>query len=211
MRDYTQFYIDGRWVDPSSKRTADVINPATEQVSGQIALGSEEDVDRAVAAARRAFASWSTTSREDRVAILERIVVESEKRAGDLVSAISEEMGAPEDWSRNLYYGYGSGHMKTAADILRTFPFEERQCNTVLRREPIGVCALITPWNWPLHELYVKIAPALATGCTMVLKPSELAPYSAYIVAEILHEAGVPAGVFNLVNGSGQGSWHCAR
>ncbi|OED00737.1 aldehyde dehydrogenase family protein [Rhizobium sp. YK2] len=204
MRDYTQFYIDGHWADPSSKRISAVINPATEQVSGQIALGSEEDVNRAVAAARRAFPAWSKTSREDRVAILEQIVAEGEKRADDLVAAISEEMGAPEDWSRNLHYGYGSGHMKTAADILRTFSFEERQGNTVLRREPIGVCALITPWNWPLHELYVKIAPALATGCTLVLKPSELAPYSAYIVAEILHAAGVPAGVFNLVNGSGQ-------
>lgn len=204
MRTHTQFYIDGRWVEPSSKNVAEVINPATEQPSGLIALGNETDVDCAVAAARRAFPMWSRTSREERLAILERIVAEGEQRSGDLVAAISEEMGAPHGWSRDLHFGYGSGHMKAAADILRTFAFEERRGNTVLRREAIGVCALITPWNWPLHEVYVKLAPALATGCTMVLKPSELAPYSAHIVAEILHAAGVPAGVFNLVNGSGR-------
>jgi aldehyde dehydrogenase (NAD+) len=204
MREYTHFYIDGHWVEASSPQLKDVINPSTEQVSGRIALGNQADVDRAVAAARRAFPAWSTTSREARLAILERITEETEKRADDLVAAMSEEMGAPDAWSRALQYGYGSGHMKTAADVLRTFAFEERKANTVLRREPVGVCALIAPWNWPLHELFVKIAPALATGCTMVLKGAELAPYSSHIVAEILHAAGVPAGVFNLLNGTGE-------
>lgn len=204
MRNYTQFYIDGAWVDSGSADIMDVINPATEEPSGKIALGSSADVDRAVAAARRAFPAWSATSREERVAILDRIAEETERRAADLIAAMSEEMGAPEEWSRTLQYGYGHGHMKTAADLLRTFAFEEKLGDTVLRREAIGVCALITPWNWPLHEIYVKVAPALATGCTIVLKPSELAPYSAHLAAEILHAAGVPAGVFNMVYGTGQ-------
>jgi aldehyde dehydrogenase (NAD+) len=203
MREYTKFYINGEWVEPNSSDTMEVINPANEQPAGKIALGDAHDVEKAVTAARRAFATWSTTSREERLRILERIVEQGQKRSADLAAAITEEMGAPEAWAQNLQVGYGGAHMQVAAEILKTFVFEEKQGDTVIRREPVGVCAMITPWNWPLNQIYTKVAPALATGCTMVLKPAELAPFSAYIVAEILHAAGVPAGVFNLVNGTG--------
>jgi len=203
MRDYLQFYIDGRWVDPASPRTLEVENPATEQVSGRISLGAAADVDRAVAAARRAFPSWSATSRQERIDLLQAIAAEYEKRAGDLADAVTEEMGAPAFLAQHAQVPLGITHLRIAIEVLKDFPFEEARGATLIRREPIGVCALITPWNWPLNQIAVKVFPALATGCTMVLKPSEIAPFSAYLFAGIMDAAGVPKGVFNLVNGDG--------
>ena len=205
MREYLKFYIDGRWVAPVEPRTHEVINPATEQVCGRISLGSAADVDKAVAAARRAFASWSQTSREERISVLQRILAEYQKRAGDLATAITEEMGAPAALANGFQVGLGVGHLSTAIEILKHFPFEEQRGATLIVKEPIGVCGLITPWNWPMNQIAVKVFPALATGCTVVLKPSEVSPFSARIFAEILHTAGVPAGVFNLIQGDGPG------
>jgi aldehyde dehydrogenase (NAD+) len=203
MRQYLKFYIDGAWVDPVRMTTLDVENPATEEVCGTIAVGSAADVDKAVMAARKAFPAWSRTTREERIAVLERIVVEYQKRAADLAAAVTEEMGAPAALAERAQVGAGIGHISTAIDILKTFVFEEDRGSTRIVREPIGVCALITPWNWPLNQITCKVAPALATGCTMVLKPSEIAPFSGQIFAEILYAAGVPAGVFNLIHGDG--------
>ncbi|NML05746.1 aldehyde dehydrogenase family protein [Sphingomonas sp. G-3-2-10] len=203
MRDYLKFYIDGRWVDPAEPKTAEVINPATEQVAGRISLGSAADVDRAVAAARRAFAGWSQTTREQRLDLLGAIQAEYAKRQTELGDAIIEEMGAPSGLAHGFHVGLGAGHLQTAIEVLRDFVFDERHGDTIVAKEPIGVCALITPWNWPMNQTCVKIFPALATGCTMILKPPQLAPFSAQILAEILDKAGVPAGVFNMVQGSG--------
>jgi aldehyde dehydrogenase (NAD+) len=208
MREYLKFYIDGRWVEPAEPGTAEVINPATEEVSGRIALGSADDVDAAVAAARRAFPSWSQTTREQRLEVLQNIQAEYGRRQQELGEAITEEIGAPASLAGGFHVFLGSGHLQTAIELLRDFPFEELRGATMIRREPIGVCALITPWNWPMNQTCVKIFPALATGCTMVLKPPQLAPYSAQILAEILHAAGVPAGVFNMVQGSGSRIGH---
>jgi aldehyde dehydrogenase (NAD+) len=205
MREYTQFYIDGRWVDPVELRTLDVENPATEQVAGKIALGSAADVDHAVAAARRAFTGWSQSSRAERLDLLQAILAEYQRRSGDLADAVSEEIGAPPALAAGAQVQLGIGHMLTAIDALKNFPFEEQRGDTLVVREPIGVCGLITPWNWPLNQIAVKVYPALATGCTMVLKPSEVAPFSAYIFTEIMAAAGVPAGVYNMVNGDGPG------
>jgi aldehyde dehydrogenase (NAD+) len=205
MREYLKFYIDGRWVDPVELKTLDVINPATEQVSGKIALGSAADVDKAVKAARKAFASWSLTSREERLKVLQRILEEYQKRMGDLAAAITEEMGAPAALANGFQVGLGIGHLNTAIEVLKAFRFEDQRGATMIVKEPIGVCGLITPWNWPMNQIAVKVFPALATGCTVVLKPSEVSPYSAQIFAEILHAAGVPAGVFNLIQGDGAG------
>ncbi|MDD3447351.1 MAG: aldehyde dehydrogenase family protein, partial [Zavarzinia sp.] len=203
MRNYTQFYIDGQWVDPITPRTAEVINPATEEVSGQISLGSPADVDKAVAAARKAFTSYSQTSAKERLDLLETIQAEYAKRESELGEAIMEEMGAPRPLACGFHTMLGSGHLATAIEVLKTFKFEEERGVTLIRKEPIGVCGLITPWNWPMNQTCVKIFPALATGCTMILKPPQLAPYSAQILAEILHDSGVPAGVFNMVQGKG--------
>jgi aldehyde dehydrogenase (NAD+) len=203
MRDYLQFYIDGQWVDPVTPKTLDVINPANEDVCGHISLGSAEDVDRAVKAARRAFETWSVTSREERVAVLERIVAEYQKRFDDMAKAITEEMGAPAWLAQRAQAAIGIGHLATAIEVLKNYKFEEDRGATRLAKEPIGVCGFITPWNWPINQIATKVAPALATGCTMVLKPSEVAPFSGYIWSEILDAAGVPAGVFNMVNGDG--------
>ncbi|MFC4294670.1 aldehyde dehydrogenase family protein [Novosphingobium tardum] len=205
MRDYLKFYIDGEWVEPASSGTLDVENPATEKTVGRIALGSQADVDKAVAAARRAFASWSQTSRQDRLEVLARIIAEYQKRFRDLATAVTEEMGAPASLAQNAHVPAGLGHLATAAKILETFKFEEARGPTLIVREPIGVCAFITPWNWPLNQIACKVAPAIATGCTMVLKPSEVAPFSGQIFAEIMEAAGVPKGVFNLVQGDGPG------
>ncbi len=199
------FYIDGAWIAPVEMRTADVINPATEAVIGHIALGSAADVDRAVAAARAAFPAYAATPREERMALLQRIVDVYKRRFAEMGAAISEEMGAPLSFATKFQAGAGMGHFRTALDVLKTFPFEETIGTTQVVREPIGVAGMITPWNWPANQIACKVAPALASGCTMVLKPSELAPYSALLLAEILHEAGVPKGVFNLVNGDGPG------
>ena len=203
MRNYTQFYIDGRWVDPLEPRIAEVINPATEAVSGTISLGSAADVDLAVAAARRAFESWSQTSKQERLDLLLAIQAEYTRRSGELGDAVTEEMGAPTALGQGFHVGLGAGHLQTAIEVLREFNFEEQRGPTLIVREPIGVCGLITPWNWPLNQVTVKIFPALATGCTMVLKPPQLAPYSAQILAEIIAAAGTPAGVFNMVQGQG--------
>ena len=203
MREYLKFYIDGKWVDPAEPKTANVINPATEEVSGRISLASLADVEKAVAAARKAFASWSQTTREQRLEILLAIQAEYAKRQIEIGEAITEEMGAPNALGCGFHIGLGGGHIAAAIDSLKAFKFEELRGGTMINRVPIGVCALITPWNWPMNQVAVKVLPALATGCTMVLKPPQLAPYSAQIFAEVLHAAGVPAGVFNMLQGSG--------
>ena len=203
MRDYLKFYINGAWVDPVTPKTLDVINPATEAAAGRISMGSAADVDAAVKAARRAFDSYSQTSVADRVALLEAIINEYKKRYADMAAAITEEMGAPAVLSQKAQAAMGVGHLTTALNVLKEYKFSEQRGSTLLSKEPIGVCGLITPWNWPVNQIACKVAPALAVGCTMVLKPSELSPFSAQIWTEILHAAGVPAGVFNLVNGDG--------
>jgi aldehyde dehydrogenase (NAD+) len=205
MREYLKFYIDGRWVDPLQPNPFDVENPATEEVAGKISLGSAGDVDAAVTAARGAFANWSQTTREERLELLEAILAEYQKRLGDLADAVTEEMGAPPSLAAGPQAQLGLGHLVTAIDVLKNFQFEEQHGATLIAKEPIGVCGLITPWNWPLNQIAVKVYPALATGCTMILKPSEVAPFSAHIFTEILDAAGVPAGVFNVVNGDGPG------
>ena len=198
-----KFYIDGAWVDPVAAKTRSVVNPATEQVLYEIALGSAADVDKAVVAARRAFETFSATSREDRVALLTKIIEVYKSRAKDLGAAISDEMGAPLAFAEKFQVGAGLGHIVAALDILKTYSFDEPVGNAMVVREPIGVVGMITPWNWPLNQIACKVAPALAAGCTMILKPSEFTPSSALIFAEILHDAGVPKGVFNLINGLG--------
>ncbi|WHO37758.1 aldehyde dehydrogenase family protein [Sphingobium sp. AP49] len=204
MRDNLQFYIAGSWVQPASDSVVDVINPADETVVGRVALGDVSDVDKAVTAARKAFETYSQTSVEERIALFDRIIAAYEKRAGDLALAVTEEMGAPQWLSEQLQVTSGLAHFQIARASLASYRFDEPLGTSEVVREPIGVCALITPWNWPLNLIGAKVAPALAAGCTMVLKPSEIAPFSGTILAEILHEAGVPKGVFNLVHGNGQ-------
>ncbi len=203
MRDYRQFYINGKWVDPAKPNDCDVINPATEEVCGRISLGSEADVNDAVEAAKVAFESFSRTSREERIELLEACVESYKKHYMEIANAIREEMGAPQSLASTAQAYCGQGHLEEALRVLRTFEFEEQLGDHRLFKEPIGVCGLITPWNWPVNQISCKVAPALAVGCTMVLKPSEVAPLSAYIFAQVMDEAGVPAGVFNLVNGDG--------
>jgi aldehyde dehydrogenase (NAD+) len=205
MREYLKFYIDGQWVDPVELKTLDVINPATEQVAGRIALGSAADVDKAVKAARKAFKSWSMTSREERLDLFQAILAAYQKRMGDLATAVTEEMGAPASLASGAQVGLGAGHLTTAIEVLKTFKFEELIGKTLIAREPVGVCGLITPWNWPLNQIAVKVFPALATGNTVILKPTEMAPFNGQIFAEIMHAAGTPAGVFNLIQGDGPG------
>lgn len=205
MRDYLKFYINGEWVEPAAPRTLEVINPATEEAYARISIGSKADVDRAVAAAKAAFPAWSQTTREERLEILDKIVALYKERMAEIGAAISEEMGAPMYMAVPAQAGSGFGHFATAAAYLRKFEFEELRGRTMIRKEPIGVCAFITPWNWPANQIACKVAPALAAGCTMVLKPSEIAPVDALLLAQILHDAGVPKGVFNLVNGDGPG------
>ena len=204
MVNRTQFYIDGAWVNPVTPKSRPVVNPATEQPMYDIAMGSAADVDKAVAAARRAFETFSQTSREERVALLTRVVEVYKSRTKDLGAAISDEMGAPLAFAEKFQVGAGLGHIVATLDILKTYNFEEPIGSAMVVREPVGVVGMITPWNWPLNQIACKVAPALAAGCTMILKPSEFTPSSALIFAEILHEAGVPKGVFNLVNGLGQ-------
>ncbi|MCF3938883.1 aldehyde dehydrogenase family protein [Gordonia tangerina] len=205
MREITRFYIDGSWAEPAELNLIDVINPATEKAAGHVALGTAADVDKAVDAARKAFVTWSQTSVDERVTILNAVVAEYQKRMPDLAAAVTEEMGAPSGLANNVQVPIGLAHLMTAAAQLPTFSFSEDRGTSRIVKEPIGVCGFITPWNWPLNQVMCKVAPALATGCTMVLKPSEVAPFSAAIVAEIFDAAGVPAGVFNLVNGDGPG------
>jgi aldehyde dehydrogenase (NAD+) len=205
MREYLKFYIDGQWVEPAELKTLDVENPATAQTAGRIALGSAADVDRAVKAARKAFATWSQTSREERLDVLQRILTEYQNRFGDLAAAVTEEMGAPASLAQRAQIPVGMGHLSTAIGVLKDYVFEEDRGLTRIVKEPIGVCGFITPWNWPMNQIVCKVAPAIATGCTMVLKPSEVAPFTGQIFAEIMQAAGVPPGVFNLVHGDGPG------
>ena len=203
MREMLKFYIDGQWVDPVTPNPFDVINPATEEVCGHISLGSEADVDKAVAAAVKAADSYAATSREERIQLLQAILDVFTRRQDEIAEAIMEEMGAPWGLAKHAQAPSGTLHIASALKALKEYDFEERHGTTNIIKEPIGPCAMITPWNWPANQIAVKVAPALAAGCTMVLKPSEIAPFDAIIFAEVLHEAGVPAGVFNLVNGDG--------
>jgi aldehyde dehydrogenase (NAD+) len=203
MKDCKKFYIDGKWIDPVEARDFAVINPANEEPVATISLGSSTDVDRAVAAAERAFESYSQTSLQERLDLLRRIIEVYQSRMEEMAAAISQEMGAPSSLSRKAQAPAGLAHLLEIVKVLEHFKFEELKGSTLMRKEPIGVCGLITPWNWPMNQIVCKVAPGLAAGCTMVLKPSEVAPLSAYLFAQILHEATVPPGVFNLVNGDG--------
>jgi aldehyde dehydrogenase (NAD+) len=198
-----QFYIDGAWVDPVVPKVIDVIDPSNEDAFAQISLGSKADVDKAVAAAKRAFASFGFTRPAERLELLRSILDVYNKRADDLAYAISREMGAPRQFALDSQVGIGRAHLEKIIEVLKDFPFQHAKGTSLVVKEPIGVVGLITPWNWPLNQITCKVGPALAAGCTMVLKPSEIAPLDAIIFAEILDEAGVPAGVFNLVNGDG--------
>ena len=205
MKDYRKFYIDGKWVDPAERYDFTVINPANEEPIATISLGSAADVDRAVAAAKRAFDSYSEISVEQRLTLLRRVIEVYKSKIEEMATTISQEMGAPITLSRKAQAPAGLGHLMEIIKVLEHYKFEELKGSTLMRKEAVGVCGLITPWNWPMNQVVAKVAPALAAGCTMVLKPSELAPLSSYLFAKIIHEAGVPAGVFNLVSGDGPG------
>ncbi|MFC4625942.1 aldehyde dehydrogenase family protein [Daeguia caeni] len=203
MSNHEHFYINGEWVAPVKPQTLDVINPATEEPFTRISVGSAADVDKAVAAAKAAFETFSQWSHSDRLALLKRILEVYNERFEDIAQAVSNEMGAPLAFARDAQAWAGRGHLQATIDALETYSFSEQRGTTRIVKEPIGVCALITPWNWPLNQIVCKVAPAIAAGCTVVLKPSEIAPISGIIFAEVMHEAGVPKGVFNLVNGTG--------
>ena len=203
MKECLDFYINGEWVKPVVPKTLDVINPATEEPIGRISLGSAADVDKAVAAARAAFETFGLTTREERIALLERIIAVYKSRMGELAETISQEMGAPMWLANAAQAPAGLAHFMQTLEVLKSYEFVEKRGSTKIVREPVGVCGLITPWNWPINQISCKVAPALAAGCTMVLKPTEIAPLNAIVFAQIMHEAGVPAGVFNLVNGDG--------
>lgn len=203
MSNLQQHYINGEWVTPTQVNLFDVINPATEKSIGQISLGSPADVDKAVAAARVAFETYGKTTRQERIDLLGSILGAYTKRIDDVASAIQLEMGAPTWLAVNAQAPTALGHFGSTLKALKTYEFEKDMGSTRVLKEPIGVCGLITPWNWPINQMTCKVAAALAAGCTMVLKPSEIAPFSAHIFAEILHDAGVPKGVFNLVDGDG--------
>jgi len=201
--DNRQFYIDGAWVDPAEPKELKVINPATEEAAGVISMGNSKDVDRAVMAARRAFDGYSRTTPAERLALMERILAAYKAHYDEIAQAMTIEMGAPMTLSKGAQTRIGVGHISAMIEVLKTFKFEEMRGTVRLVQEPVGVCALITPWNWPMNQVAAKVVPALAAGCTMVLKPSEYSPFSAIIWAKVMHEAGVPAGVFNLINGDG--------
>ena len=203
MKECRQFYIDGKWVNPTKVRDFEVINPASEEPIATISLGGASDVDKAVAAAKRAFESYSETTVEERLALLRRIIEVYKAKSAEMAEAISQEMGCPISLSRAAQVPAGLGHLSEIVKVLGQFKFEELKGSTLMRKEPIGVCGLITPWNWPMNQIAAKVAPALAAGCTVVLKPSEVAPLSAYLFAQILDQANLPPGVFNLVNGDG--------
>jgi aldehyde dehydrogenase (NAD+) len=203
MQEKLQFYIDGKWVDPVTPKTLDVINPATEEPFAKISMGSKADVDKAVAAARKAFETFAWTTKEERIALLEKIIATYQKHYGEIVEAISMEMGAPLSLSKNAQAAIGLGHLNEGVKILKDYQFMEKRGPAAIVREPIGVVGMITPWNWPINQIACKVVPALAAGCTMILKPSEIAPMNALLWAQILDEAGVPPGVFNLINGDG--------
>ncbi|MCP4877719.1 MAG: aldehyde dehydrogenase family protein [Gammaproteobacteria bacterium] len=203
MNNALKFYINGEWVNPHTPDTIDVINPATEQIYDTISAGNKYDVDRAVSAARKAFESYSQWTVERRLTLLEQILEVYNTRLDDIALAISLEMGAPISFSRESQAQLGVDHIQSTMKALRAYEFEDYVGGALVCSEPIGVCGLITPWNWPINQVAVKVMPALAAGCTMVLKPSEESPIDAIILAEVMHEAGVPAGVFNLINGYG--------
>jgi aldehyde dehydrogenase (NAD+) len=203
MTDFGKFYINGEWVEPIEPRPYDVINPATEEPAAQINLGSARDLDRAVKAAKTAFPAYSRTSKEERLALFQKIIDTYKKRYDELAQTITKEMGAPAWLATRAQAATGLAHLNQMMAVLRDFVFDEVRGTTLIAYEPVGVCGFITPWNWPMNQIMCKVAPALAAGCTMVLKPSEIAPLNAMIFAEVLHEAGVPKGVFNLVNGDG--------
>ena len=207
MLDKKKFYINGEWVNPKSNQTIDIINPATEDVCAEISLGNKDDVNEAVQSAKTAFNTWAFSTKEERLAPLEKLYELYKKRWADIAKAITLEMGAPKDFATKLQAGTGAAHIKTFIRYLKEFNFEkplgEHAKNQRIIYEPKGVCALITPWNWPMNQTCLKVMPAIASGCTMVLKPSEVAPLSAMILAELIHEAKFPKGVFNLVNGDG--------
>lgn len=203
MSNHLKFYINGAWVDPVSPKQIEVIDPSTEQPFTAISAGSKEDVDRAVRAAQAAFPAFSHTSKAERIALLQRLLESYKDRYEDIAQAVSQEMGAPLSFAREAQVLAGQVHIEAAIEALDRYVFEEQRGTTRVVKEPIGVCGLITPWNWPLNQVLCKVAPAIAAGCTMVLKPSEIAPISALIFAEVVHAAGLPKGVFNLVNGTG--------
>ena len=203
MKECVQFYINGEWVDPVNPQHLDVINPATEESIAKIAMGNSDDVNKAVAAAKNAFDSFSQTSKEDRLSLMAKILEVYQSRYDEIAETISSEMGAPLWLSKAAQAATGAGHFATFMEILKNYDFVEDKGTTRLRKEPVGVCGLITPWNWPINQIACKVAPALAAGCTMILKPSEVSPLNAILFTEVLDEAGVPAGVFNLVNGDG--------
>lgn len=203
MPDYQQFYINGQWVDPDSDKRLAVINPATEHTLAQISLGNRGDVNRAVDAAKQAFPAYAASSVNERRELLQAILAEYEKRYQDIAEVIAQEMGAPITLATEAHAATGKIHLQSALELLDSYPFEQEREGYRLRREAIGVCGLITPWNWPINQIVCKVAPALAAGCTMVLKPTEIAPLNAMLFAEVLDAAGVPKGVFNLVNGDG--------
>ena len=202
------FYIDGQWVQPSTPNDFEVIDPSTEEVCAIISLGSESDTNLAVEAAKKSFSAWWNTSKEKKLELLNNLLNIYQNRSSDMAQAISLEMGAPKDWSINEQSQSGEDHIKTFINQFQNFEFEnylDEEKGNYISYEPIGVCALITPWNWPINQIALKVLPALAAGCTMILKPSEIAPLSAMLFAEMIHEAGFPKGVFNLVNGDGPG------
>ncbi|MBB4006595.1 aldehyde dehydrogenase family protein [Allorhizobium taibaishanense] len=203
MSNHLKFFIDGAWVDPVHPAVLDVIDPSTEEAYTQISVGTKADVDKAVAAAKRAFASFSQWPVAERLALLNRILDEYNRRYEDIAQAVSREMGAPLSFARDSQAWAGRAHMEATIAGLETFKFSEQRRGTMVVKEPIGVCALITPWNWPLNQIVCKVAPALAAGCTVVLKPSEIAPISGIVFSEVMEAAGVPQGVYNMVSGNG--------
>lgn len=203
MREYLDFYIDGAWVSPVQPKRLDVIDPSTEESVGCISMGSAADVDRAVSAAQRAFVSYGRSSRAERIELLESIIAAYKAREKDLADAVREEMGAPAALASGAHVPFALMHFETARDLLPGFNYEVEHGSSLITKEPIGVVGMITPWNWPLNQIACKVAPALAVGCTMILKPSEVAPFSGQIFTEVMHAAGVPAGVFNMVQGDG--------
>ena len=208
MKDKKKFYINGKWVNPIKPKDFDVINPSTEEVCAIISLGSPEDTDLAVKSAKSSFETWKETSKQERIKLLEKLLEIYKSKWDEMTDAISTELGCPKDWCSANQTASGAGHIEDFIKRLKEFNFEpgfDKGSVNHIVYEPIGVCGLITPWNWPINQIALKVIPALATGCTMVLKPSEIAPLSGMLFAEMIHEAGFPAGVFNLVNGDGPG------
>ena len=208
MLDKTKFYINGEWVNPSKKNDFDVINPSNEEVCAKITLGSSEDANKAIQSAKKAFETWKETSKQERVTLLEKLLKIYNERYDEMTDAITTELGCPRDWCSANQTSSGASHIEDFIKRLKEFNFEpgfDKGSKNQILYEPIGVCGLITPWNWPINQIALKVVPALATGCTMILKPSEIAPLSGMLFAEMIHEAGFPSGVFNLVNGDGAG------